>query len=65
MEKEMNRRFNTTTTATNHQKDGLQTIYLLFGLASSSIEDFYGASESLDDYCRHIHSTLLNKKYVI
>ena len=40
MEKEMNRRFITTTTATSRQKDGLQTIYLLFGLASSSIEDF-------------------------
>ena len=30
-------------------KNGVQTISLLFELASSSIEVFWGASESLDD----------------
>ena len=47
------------------KKNGLQDISPHFEPVSSSIEVFRSASGLLCAECRHIHSHLLNKKYVI
>ena len=46
-------------------KIGLQVIALLFESVSSSIEVSWGASDLLCAQCRHIHSPLLNKIYIL
>ena len=47
------------------KKNGLQDISPHFEPVSSSIEVFRSASGLFCAECRHIHSHLLNKKYVI
>ena len=47
------------------KKNELQAIFLLFELASSLTEVFWGASDLLDASCRHVHSPLPSKKCVI